>query len=788
MSQHPATVKGTITTTDGKPAPFVNITIRGAKKATMTDENGHFSFDNLKPCSCTLIISHTGLQSQEKAITIDEGQTLDLQLTLQETAKQLDEVVVNGHRTLNERPVSIGKANISPLDLPQTVGVVSNTVINDQQASRLGDVVKNVSGVSLTQQRQGVAETFSARGYSIGIGGAGGSIFKNGIMVNTQGFPEVSTLESIEVMKGSTALLYGNTSGGVIINMVTKKPKFTPGGEISMRYGSYDLYKPIVDLYGPLSKNLAYRVVGTYEHARSYRDQVKNRRAYVNPSFLYKLGKKTTILVQGDYLDANFTPDNGIGMLNLNIDAVIPDSRSRFINTAWAYYKSKQASGSVNIDHTLNDQWKLNFIAGLQATDINAFGTGVPNTIAKNGDWARALARTKTSEDDYTVQLNLNGQFKTGRIKHQLLVGTDYVRVVTKSYGFRITSSNGVVGTAYDTINILTPAKFSPRTDMPDARDTALVRTPSFRLGYYVQDLISITDKVKVLAGLRWSYLKNNPVTTSNFVKQTETKTAIVDNRAFSPKVALIYQPVKTTSIFVSYANNFTTNTGTDINGKPLDPSIIDQYELGVKNIFFDGKLAANFSIYRIQNSNLAQMALVDKNGNPNTNANIKEFTGQTKSDGFEVDINGNLSRNFYFIAGYAFNNARYTKSSNDSAGVVPGEKLNNNPRHTANATLFYTFSAGTLRGLKLGAAAFYTGDRMGGNQNTIGQKPQFNRQVPLSGFTTIDLSAGYTFHRVSLLAKLSNITNVLNYLAHDRYSINPIPPRQFAVTASYAF
>ena len=80
-----------------------------------------------------------------------------------------------------------------------------------------------------TQQRQGVAETFSSRGYSIGIAGGTGSIFKNGITSNTAGFPEASTLESIEILKGSSALLYGNTSGGVVINMVTKKPKFQLG-------------------------------------------------------------------------------------------------------------------------------------------------------------------------------------------------------------------------------------------------------------------------------------------------------------------------------------------------------------------------------------------------------------------------------------------------------------------------------------------------------------------------------------------------------------------------------
>ena len=113
---------------------------------------------------------------------------------------------------------------------------------------------------------------------------------------------------------------------------------------------------------------------------------------------------------------------------------------------------------------------------------------------------------------------------------------------------------------------------------------------------------------------------------------------------------------------------------------------------------------------------------------------------------------------------------------------------MNNNPRHTANGTIFYTFQKTALHGLKLGASAFYTGKRFGGNQNTNEQTPDYNRQISLSGFYTIDLSAGYGFRKFSILVKLSNVTNTLNYLVHDRYSINPIPPRQIMATLSYKF
>lgn len=788
QSQTQGSISGVVTTSDGNPASFVNVGIKEIRRGATTAEDGSYRLKNIPAGTYTIRVTFVGLQAQERTVTLQAGEAASVNVELAENATQLTEVTV----TETTKTVKLGKAALAPLDLPQTTGIVSSVIIENQQISRLGDALKNVSGVSLTQQRGGVAETFSARGYSIGIAGAGGSIFKNGVLTNTMGFPEASTLESVEVLKGSSSLLYGNVSGGLIVNMVTKKPKFNWGGEVSMRVGSYNLYKPIVDVYGPISKNLAFRVIGTHEKAQSYRDVVKTDRVYVNPSLLYKIGQKTTVLLQGDYLKSNLTPDNGVGSLNANQDAVIPTNipRSRFINTDWAYNNVIQSTGSLQVDHAFNDNWRLNFITSAQSTDVTAYGAGVPNnTIAANGDWSRTLSRTKTAEKDYTGQLNLNGKFSTGFIGHQVLVGTDVVGIVSESNAFTITSDGKAV-TTYDKINVLDPTKYVPRTDIPDA--TALTRTtsPSLRMGYYAQDLISFTDKIKVLLGLRWSSQKTVQTTILNLASQAETRgpAETKTDGAFSPKVALIYQPSRMTSFFGSYANNFTINTGLDIYSQVLKPSIIDQYEIGVKNELLDGRFTANLSVYRIINSNFAQMAPFKLDGSPNTDANVKEFTGQTTSDGLEIDVTGNLSRNFFFITGYGYNYMRYTKASQVKGSPIQGERLTNNPAHTANATIFYTFDRPQLRGLKVGATAFYTGNRFGGNNNTFGQTPEFSRLIPLAGYVTLDLTAGYTYRKVSVLAKLSNITNELNYLIHDRYSIMPIPPRQFVTTVSYRF
>ncbi|MEO6358218.1 MAG: TonB-dependent receptor, partial [Ferruginibacter sp.] len=241
-------IQGRIITSDGQPAGSVTITVKDTKRATLSGADGTFILRKISIGQQVLVVSFVGLKTQETVLTVVADQTTEVNVTLQESLKKMDEVIINSNRTLNHKTLSSSKSLLGNMDLPQTVGAVSNTVISDQQATRVGDVVRNVSGVSITQTRLGVNETYTARGYSIGINGGAGSILKNGLVSNIAGMPEAATLESVEVMKGSSAMLYGNVSGGLIINLVTKKPKFEYGGEVKMQVGSNSQYKPIVDL------------------------------------------------------------------------------------------------------------------------------------------------------------------------------------------------------------------------------------------------------------------------------------------------------------------------------------------------------------------------------------------------------------------------------------------------------------------------------------------------------------------------------------------------------------
>ncbi|MBC9929731.1 TonB-dependent receptor [Chitinophaga qingshengii] len=781
-------IKGKINTADGEPAAFVTIGLKDTKKGTLTNEDGTFTVKNIKPGVYTLVITCTGCQTIQKTITVGPDQATEIHLDLQNTASQLNEVVVDGTRTrtINRKPVSIGKLPVPVMDLPQSVAIIGHEVLEDQQAQRLSDVVKNVNGVYMASQRAGTQETFNARGY----GFSSTNMFKNGTRVNSGAMPEMSSLERVEILKGSAAILYGNVAPGAVMNMVTKQPKFNFGGEVSLRAGSYGLLKPAFDVYGPISSKIAYRVNGTFETADSYRDQVHSKRYYVNPSLLFKLSDRTELLVQGDYLKHDFTPDFGLGSI---ADTIINKaSRNTFYGALWQYAHTQQSTASANIKHKFNDNWSINGLVSYSkyTRDYYSIERIQFDTL---GIWRRPLGRNATNEDYYAAQIDLTGKFKTGAVEHTVLAGVDADRYVTGTYTYGVPSVLPKTAGIYDSISVYDPAKYTRRTDMPEATLQSVNNVPINRLGAYIQDLVSISEKLKVLAGVRVSYLQNEATVSYSFKDGSKTVGKGKYDNAVSPRFGIVYKPIATTALFASYSTSFTPNTGQDIYGDNLRPSIINQYEVGVKNDFFKGLLSVNVTGYRIRNNNYAQTAPFKADGTSiNTDTNIKMMIGETLSQGVEVDIAGHPLPGLDVIGGYSYNSMTVEKTPDSKGSVIPGQRLVGNPNHTANASAFYTFQKSAIKGLKVGAGFYYIGQRYAGWNNTVGQKAPpagpLNRLISVPGYTTLDLSAGYTFKRFAVMGKVSNVTNTYNYYIHENYSINPIPPTQFVGTVSYKF
>jgi iron complex outermembrane receptor protein len=701
----------------------------------------------------------------------------------------LQEVVIISQQ--QKTVVKSGKANIKPLDLPQASMVIGKETIKQQQILRLSDALKNANGVYVSGASNASGnnqEELGSRGFTF----SGANTFKNGVRFNGSLIPETASLESIEILKGSSALLYGNVAPGGILNLITKKPRFDHGGELSIRATEYNFFKPTVDIYGAVnnSNTVAYRFITSYEQGNSFRDEVQSKRIYFNPSLLFDISAKTNVLVEADYTKDNRTPDFGLAAIDYK---VVELPRNSFLGFDWGQFDSEQIGFTSTINHDLNKNWQLKGIFSYQGYSTNLLSSLRPNAgindpnnpnnnlVRTNGDWIRGVQKTDNEQDYSLVEADLTGKFNTGKIKHTLLVGADADQSNTSTLTYKNINY-------YDKINIYNPdvilAKNPTYTNtvvpIMDRNTNTLANVK--RAGVYFQDLIEVTQKVKVLAGLRYSYLES---TTSVFTFSATPSPAVptkTHDNIFSPKVGLVFQPTKNNSIFASYSDSFVLNTGTDRNLKALPHSTIDQYEVGIKNEFFKGHLVANLTTYLIDYSNLAQTDF----SNGNTNTNIKELAGAYQSKGVELDITAH-HKGLRLIAGYSFNETKYTKSNIYNRGTY----LRFSPKHTANASAFYTFDNTILKGLEFGLQSTFTGERLGGRlrpNNAATPAEMARKPIPVDGFLQFDASIGYSIKDFTIRTRLSNIGNITSYYVYDDNTVTPIAPRMLTTTLSYKF
>ena len=694
---------------------------------------------------------------------------------------------INMHKTGNPntaRPIS-SKSNLSIMENPQPISIVTHEIIEQQQAKQLSDVLQNVNGLYITSSRGNSQDSFGGRGFILG----NDNIFKNGTRVNSGVFPEVSGLERVEVLKGANAMLYGNTAAGGIINMITKKPRFNFGGSIGLNGGSWNSYKPTVDFYGPLSDKIAFRLNGAYEYADSFRDVVTSSKYYFNPSFLVNLGEKSQLIVEADYLKNDFTPDFGLGSItNKDLSYSLNDSvgRNVFFGTDWQYQNVQQASTNITFNHQFNTNWTFNAVASYQNYTKDYFSAEriqweFATPTATRLSWKRPFNKTYNEQNFGSGQININGEINTGKINHKLLFGADADYNQADSYAYKLGSTNNV-------LYLDDPSTWG-NVAMPTSTLNNRNRINTRRIGVFAQDYISITKQFKVIAGLRWSYIEN--MATINTAFETGAK-KLLDNsatsdQAFSPKAGLVYMPNDNLSVFATYTNSFSANTGQDVSGNSLKPSLIDQFEVGMKHNFWNNAVALNLSVYQIENRNFYQTAEFKADGTPNVDSNIKDFAGKMRSQGVELDITGNPYPNLSIIAGASYNHSVYLDTPEDF-GYVENQRLVRTPATTANASVFYTFN-NYVKGLKLGASVYFVGDRIAGWNDTKATNQTRNgitRMFDVDDYVTAAVSLGYEFKKFSVMGKVGNLFDTVNYNVHENYSVNPITPRNYYVTVTY--
>ena len=731
----------------------------------------------------TLLFCLTGF-AQETASAIENPRIKENHNTVTDTVKNkkreiLQEVIVTSNQ--RKKSVTIGKADIKPMDLPQSVQVITQATLQNQQVATMSDLLKNTNGVYIMGNSGGYQEEIASRGYAMGSS----NTFKNGVRY-FNGMPiELNGIEKVEFLKGSTAILFGNVTAGGILNLITKKPKFQFGADVSVGAGSFDLYKTSFDVYGPIGKRkkMAFRMDGSSTQSNSYRIGVSSESKYINPSFLVNFSDKTSLLVEADFNKDHRTADFGAGIINYTL---VNLPRNRFVGVSWGYNEAEQASLTSTLKHQLSENWSVNYINSLRYYKTDLFANTRPNnpitSMSLNGDWTRGLQRNQAQDNYWFQDLNIQGEYKTWNFNHQVVFGLDSDTEKTSTLASLYKNPNASYTNTYDTINIFTTDLATARNDIPNMDKITRTTAPVKRAGAYIQDLISVTKYIKVLGGIRYSYqdTENNVLTYAVENPTPKSEKTVISHQydgAFSPRIGLVVQPNHNQSLFASYSSSFVPNMGLNYATKEsLKPSIINQYEVGIKNQLLQDRLFANLTLYQIENNNMAQTSLIDPT--------YKELAGGTKSKGVEIDLVANPFKGLSLLGGYSFTEIKYTSSNI----YIIGSSILYMPKNTANLNFNYHFEDGKLKGLDLGLINSYVGVRYAGRSTNLTTPTDLRKPVQLPEYFQSDAIIAYKYNQITFRAKMSNLFNVMSYNVHDDNSVNPIAPKNYSLTMNYSF
>lgn len=629
------------------------------------------------------------------------------------------------------------KTDTPIMETPLNVQVVSKQVLKDQQVINLSDALKNVSGVTVLGNASnassdgGALQSFVLRGFESQF------FFRNGFRLQ-QGSASrsMANVESVEVLKGPAAILYGMVEPGGMVNVITKQPLANPYYSVNQQFGSYDLYRTTVDTGGPVANNkdLLYRMNLSYENSGSIRQFVGKEDVFFAPVVKWIISPKTDVTLEFEYDHNHFGYDTGTQPY-FNGKAINVPRRINYGEYSPA--TTETAYGGFTLAHQFNDDWsvKQRFSVNQQSNDHPHFYTAY---FADEDNLQRFDIGDKTQYKTYSSNLDLTGHFNTLGLKHTLLLGGDFYHLHTKASS--MISVDSSFNFFFSPINIFNPVH--PGTPVPLFNFQAKL-TDTDQYGAYIQDQIELPYNFHVLGGIRYQNLHQSILSSSFEVPNSPTSQS---QDAVTPRVGILWRARPWLSLYANYVESFGANDGIMYPNKIVPGTSAEQYEGGIKTEFFDGKLRANLAYYDLTKTNITS-------GDP-AHPTFVGVTGAARSHGPELDITGEPLPGWNVITTYAYTDVRVTKTNTDNeatfGGAVPvGGRFFNVPRNTASFWNTYEFLESDLKGLKFGG-----GVTLRDGQPGCCDVPA----VTIPGYATVDLLAAY-----SLKVGPTKITTQLN-------------------------
>ncbi len=738
FAQTTGNITGRITSVENLPLELVSISIKQLNKATLTNVDGQYQFTNVAAGNYTITIQMLGLAEKNIAVEVKAGETatLNYQLT-EENIRALQEVTVVGsaNKFSHKESVYIARLPLKNLENPQVYNTIPKALIQEQMALDLGSIGKNVPGAGIPMLANQGRVTFRSRGFETEPNA------RNGVAGQAFSSIDPANIERVEAIKGPSATLFGtsvSSSYGGLYNRVTKKPYNGFGGEVGYFGGSWNYNRLVFDINTPANadKTVLFRLNGATTFEKSFQDMGFTNSLSLAPSFSYQITDRLALLVDVELGKAEatsvvrFNPFTGSNKTQSIVDMKFPYNRLFGANDLT--YQTEMMNIFAQFNYKISDKWTSQTIISRARSSINGY---ISALNGRSDTTLRAsVIRGYTAFIANDIQQNFIGDFQIGKFRNRLVVGLDYYN---NSNSFDRLTING------PTLNFVNPGntyKITKQT-IDGLASTGTLRAENNgdnTYAIYASDVFNVNDRLMAMLSLRVDRYFNQGVYNIN----TAVTTGTYNQTTLSPKLGLVYQLIKDrVSLFGNYMNGFFNRNGSDAQGNPFKPEQANQLEYGVKADVLNHKLVGTISYYDIQVKDVLRTDPKD--------ANYSIQDGTQESKGVEIELTATPFTGFNIVAGYAYNDSKYTKADETVQGLRPA--LSGPPR-TLNFWVSYRLSKGNLKGLGLG---------FGGNSGSSSFQTNTQKaKVIIPAYTMFDATVFYDHSKFRVGFKVDNLTS----------------------------
>jgi len=674
---------------------------------------------------------------------------------------ELPGVDVQGQRPPEYKAIQSDNYKLPDLlkDTPQSITVVPQRIIREEAVFNLRDALRNVTGISLAAGEGGGAQgdNLTLRGFS-----ARNDIFTDGVRDFGQYTRDTFDLESVEVLKGPSSVLFGRGSTGGVINQVTKAPRLTPNYTFTGTEGTGPFSRAAIDINQPVADTAAFRLNGMFTDAGVVdRDETHLRRWGAAPSFTIGLGTPTQFNASYYYFGDNNLPDYGFPYV---FGKPADVNRSNFYGLIDRDFEKDQVHiGTFKVEHAIGDDIRLrntlryaSYARHSIVSNLALVGTPAPGTPLEVLRVNPAGAQRK-EHDSALINLS-DGIFKfdTWGFKHTLVAGIELGRETSD-----VTRRNFQ---QVPTTPLLNP---DPRPNLQNMTSAINFRgdTDAFSFGVFAVDELTLLPWLKIMGGLRYDLFDADFRNAFLGQKFSRTDTAV------SPRTALIIQPTKQQTYYFSYGTSFNPSAESlslAVNNANTDPETSASYEVGAKlDLLEGGALGVTTALFRINKNNARTT---------DPALGVMVLDGKQRVQGFELQIVGRPLPTWNILAGFTYLDSRVLEALEVVNGIpVKGKRIQNVPENTFSLWTTWDITPQW----QVGGGTFYTSERFANNTN-VNSAP---------GYVRADITAAY--RPVKAFEFRMNIQNLADSVFFEQVHPSHVIPgagRTFLFTGTLSF